>query len=255
MERFAALFIVMIAGISVSNIAIYPNHSLALPLDVTVLESTYSTSVSTTYDEFVDGSVVRNSTSRENTSSVPLSDSLARKGHIEAVALANPFQVSAHTSSLRLEDNTFGVRSTATATSQLTFLPVSSGLTNIGLNFTGDFEWFFSSGSVSLSNTRLGQELWKYAWSSPISGSNVPWVDTTQTPRATATLTVPTFLSSTDRYELSTFLTTTSNPPDRQFVTIDVSGIHKVPEPSTIFLLGCSLAILVAWRRKRRPAL
>jgi hypothetical protein len=52
MSSLPTLLIRLLAGV-LTTITIYPNTSLALPLDVEVLERSYTTLVSTTFQRFI----------------------------------------------------------------------------------------------------------------------------------------------------------------------------------------------------------
>ena len=186
-----------------------------------------------------------------------LSDSLVREGHTDAAAQAKMFELSAYTSSGTdgpPDFTTFGIRSAATAISEMSFMPVVSGLASIGLDFKGTYEWFWSAGSVSLFDATLGQELWAHGWSGPSSVLDFGWVFTPGTLDATATLALPTFLSSTHTYEFSMSTSTNSNPGDQQLIAVNLSGLtpHAVPEPSSGLFLAVGLAGLAWWRRKNQ---
>jgi hypothetical protein len=250
MSSLPTLLIRLLAGV-LTTITIYPNTSLALPLDVEVLERSYTTLVSTTFQRFIGDAVVTNSISREISSATPHDDSLVREGRIEATAQANQFAISAFTATLGFGGGTFGVASTAAATSQMLFVPVISGVGELVLDFRGYFEYFFSGASVRLFDVTSNQQLWSYGWDG--FQGNVPWIDDPGPARVMATLTLPTLLLSTHTYELSLFTTTTSNPPDSEMITINLSGLkpRAVTEPSPLLLFSCAVAGLgsVAWRR------
>ena len=133
-------------------------------------------------------------------------------------------------------------------------MPVVSGLANIGFDFKGIYEWFWSEGSVGLFDATLGQELWQRGWSGPSGVTDFGWVFTPGTLNATASLIFDTALLSTHTYELSMSTSTNSNPGDQQLVTINLSGLtpHAAPEPSALLLLGSAFAMLIAWRWKQR---
>lgn len=250
MNRSSALLIRLIACV-LATIAIYPNAALALPLDIEVLERSYTTLVSTTYQRFIGDSVITDSISRQISSSTPHDDSIAREGRVEAIARASQFDISAFTATLGFGGGTFGVASTATATSQMLFVPVGNGVGEVVLDFRGYFEYFFSAGSVRLFDVTSNQQLWNYGWQG--FQGNVPWADDPGPARVMATLIVPTLLLSTHMYEFSMFTTTTSNPPDSEMITISLSGLKPrvVPEPSSLLLFSYALVGLggVAWRR------
>jgi hypothetical protein len=251
MNSSPTLLIRLLVGV-LATITIYPNTALALPLDVEVLDRSYTTLVSTTFQRFIGDSVITNSISREISSSTPHDDSLVREGRIEATAQASQFAISAFTATLGFGGGTFGVASTAAATSEMLFVPVVSGVGEFVLDFRGYFEYFFSEGSVRLFDVTSNEQLWSYGWHG-FQGS-VPWVDDTDGPaRVMATLTLPTLLLSTHTYEFSMFTTTTSNPPDSEMITINLSGLKPrvVAEPPSLLLFSYAVAGLsgVAWRR------
>jgi len=252
MNRLLTQLTSMSGCLLVSSILACPNPSLALPFDINVLQTTYTTFISST----TEGAGALQTISRSITSSTPHGDSLVREGHTEAAAHADLFELSSHTASAYTPSSDMSGRlATATATTQFSFMPVVDGVAPIELDFKGYYQWYWSDGSVNLFDATLGQNLLQYEWSCCNGTGTIPWEHLSgQALRATAALELPTFLVSTHVYEFSMLVSTSSIPPTEGIITINLSGLRSqanVPEPSTMLLLGSGLVALVAWRWKR----
>lgn len=170
-----------------------------------------------------------------------------------AEADASSFEISGYTSTTGGVEG-FGqwTASSATARTDISFTPLTSGTTSIGLDFFGANEWYYSDGYVSLFDVTLNQTLWSYGWAYG-SPSTVPWTNNYEgdPSHSHAMVTVETDFSASDTYQL-TMNTDTDSNGDTQNVQIQLSGIQAaIPEPSTFALIGLGTATWLVLRRRR----
>lgn len=192
-----------------------------------------------------------------------IGDSLARTKHSvttplhdEAVldasevrAEAAPYFVSAWGNGVRTDTNLFGYGS-ASAQADLTFSPRFDATAPFGLDFRGLSEYWWSEALVRLYDLTAGEELWTFAWEEETMKGNVPWF----TPGGgyehggVVSLSVPTRLLASHDYFLTMYTRITSDG-DSEGMSIRV----RVPEPSTILLLGAGV-MGVLLRRRSGPS-
>jgi hypothetical protein len=199
--------------------------------------------------------------SRMTVSPVPIGDEMYApvSGVLSAQANTEMFGVSAYSSMggpEHLEDYLAGAHNaTAGAESEICFSPLTSGTADIELNFTGDYEWFYSQGSVNLVDLTSGQTLWNYGWSGPGNGT-VPWsVNLGSSPIATASLALETDLNATDSYALDMYTQTFSDSDD-ELTSIQLSGLEVappvqvafVPEPSVFVFVSLGIMFLLTFK-------
>jgi hypothetical protein len=254
MNRLRALFIVLVAGILVSSITIYPTNSLALPFEVELLGSTYTTSVNIKVVE----PCPCFEASRTQSSSTPIGDFMYGQTGIipgnplfpgigTAAAEAKAFEVTVS------GGTDYDMRAGASAQSEMIFSPLLNGIANLTVDITRDFDFIWTDGNVSMFDRTSNQQLWNYGWNILQQG-NVPWNGACNTPFgcANANLTLDTYFAKDHIYDLSMFVRMGSDK-DNELANIKLSGLKivSVPEPSSLLLLGSGLAILVAWRRKQ----
>lgn len=254
MRNFQSLFLVLIAVLLVSVVTIFPKNSFALPLEIQVLETQFTTFVHTSWSAIDpnDVSVVK---SRTKYSSYPISDYLYGEISLgtmtfsaEAEAIADFFEVSV-----------FGITklwsSLASAKTEIIFTPLIDGLQSLSIDFAGYYDYFFSEGSVSLFDLTENQELWNYSWDHWFAG-NVPWeLVAGDVPglTAVATLSLDTYFAADHTYTLKMFAGMDSNS-DAELIKIKLTGLKivSVPEPSTFILLCLGFLGLVSLKGKFR---
>lgn len=175
---------------------------------------------------------------------VPVSDSLISAGSwVNAEAESSWLRISAFAA---IDFPNYDTAS-ASARTELHFIPDSAGSAPITLDFTGGDHWYFSNGSVSLYDLTDSTSLWSYDWSG-FTGT-VPWVYS-DVNSANAMLSLPTGLMDTHEYRFIMFTEVFSQEPSEPEIVIELSGI-QVPEPSSSVLLALA-AIGWAIRRSRR---
>jgi hypothetical protein len=220
---------------------------------INILDAQYTTAV------FLNGTA---SSSRTQTSPVPMSDSLYEPNYPDdptmAIANAGLLGISARTTALPLHGPP--AQSSAFAESDLWFSPLTSQTTTINIQLNANF-WLggnnFTAGNVSLLDVTSGNELWNYAWGSwgvvtyggpsgMNDGTPFPW----DTGNSHATLTLDTDLNGSDTYEL--IMRTGSNAAtDAESESIQLlSGLEPVPEPSTFALISLGAVVWLTLHRR-----
>jgi hypothetical protein len=157
-----------------------------------------------------------------------------------AIASAGLFTVSDHTG--------HGFAN-ASATSQLWFSPFADQTQTIGISiyaFGANGGHMFSMGNVTLFDLSSDTEVWNYGWDyiNP-AADNIPWDDQ----GITADLALDTSFFASHQYELS-LMTYSNAADDTEDVSIQLTGLQVVPEPSGIRLFLMSLLGLPMVRRK-----
>jgi hypothetical protein len=143
------------------------------------------------------------------------------------------------------------------AISDISFSPLVSQIANLNLEFTGYANWPFSDCLATLNDVTSGQTLWEYGWTGVTTTSPAQFINLPPTnPDNPFALTVPTIFLAGDSYELILDTDANSNN-DAEGAQVQLSGIgvalpvYFVPEPSTFALLGL-VAMLLMFRRVLR---
>ena len=237
-----------------------------MAFDVNLLAAQYTTYVCGITNEdafatvpFGDFSLWSPGISRMTTTDEPASDTVTYNNVLLAHATAQPFSLRAHSDGWRLwfTGETWH-HSTAGAKSEIWFCPVTSGATTLDFKSVGYYVWAFSRGYINLTEVTSGRTLWEYGWDLAITDPPFPWQDgqvpwTEATPsdpndsNVAANLLLNTTFDSAKTYKLTMFTQTFADEDD-QIITMNLSGLSIVPEPSVLAI--CSGAVLLAFRRK-----
>jgi len=243
------------AVILVLAATVFPKDGLAVPMQIELLDASYTTTVSA--ESF---GPLASETSRTLISPTPIQDSLYEKITIDslthtgmAAAEASTFQVMASGSTGALDANGNPRRSNywstlASARSEIVFSPLSDGLAGLTINLRRDFDFGFTDGHASLYDITSSVEVFNYDWPQFGSG-NIPWVD-----NKTASVIIDTAFFNDHTYRLSMGAGMSSNG-DAELANINLSGLQLVspaPEPSTYALMLAGLGVLGWVARSRR---
>jgi hypothetical protein len=225
--------------------------SATLPIDILGGQFTTLVSLASYYPNFLPGGVLSNDV-REVVSSAPVASTIYNYrsgGGVVAEADASLLEISAYTS---ITYDGYVDSSVATVRSEIWFSPLSSQTASLNLEFLGEHMWFYSQGSVSLTDITSGQEIWNYGWAGPSSGT-VPWE--VSAGLATASLTLNTDFSATDTYYLNMY-TETAARGDAEFIQIQMVGLEPIPEPASaaVAALGTVLALVFRHVKRRTGA-
>jgi hypothetical protein len=183
--------------------------------------------------------------SRTSTASSPVSDEIdlpvleyAPMIYItnHAIASADLFGVSAKTG--------WG-KANASATVQLLFSPLYDQTQTIGIQISNDSSHGpYTAGSVSMLDLTSNTESWNYGWTMGFSGAdNIPW--DLGSYNSSANFSLDTAFVASHEYELM-MMTSSNAGDDSESVSIQLTGLQAVPEPSFVFfstLFGASLMI------------
>jgi hypothetical protein len=219
-----------------------PQDSIAVPLDINVLDSTYTTVVQTTLSD------PPMFTTRTKVSSDPIADfirsevTLVPLTHVgEASASANTFDVTAAATTFSLDSNANKGRSMAWATlasarTDLVFSPLHEGIASLTLVYNSSLD-SFTSGFVVLSDLTSHTELVSYSKSG----------------HGFEELTFDRFFDDDHSYSLSLFATSNANG-DSEDLNISLSGfqVPPAPEPETYALMLAGLAAVGFAARRRK---
>jgi len=232
------------------------------PLPINILDTHYTTTASITYFDPTTANF-----SRTLTATVPISDSLygVVSGALAAENNAGLFEIYVNTPSIaQIEPNIW--QNAASATCTIWFSTLTSRTETINIQFSGGDHWLSDCGaSLSLLDVTSGDAVWNYGLPVPVgqpdgSYSWAPWVYTGYPGSAgPGTLTIDTDFKADDIYQLTMSASSLSgNYPDSPSVSLQISGLEPVPEPSTFALLGLgslALAMVLGVGRSTRKCL
>jgi hypothetical protein len=231
-----------------SLILVITNISHVSAVSIDVLNTQHTTFVSTWFR----GEIQDSYSERTSVSSDPVSDYMyAEKfayygpeyylGVSEASANANLFDISVYTWANEAEN-----AASASAKSEVTFSPVMNSSDTISLDFSLRGEYLYTAGFVSLFDVTSNQEIWNYGWEFPGIIIGLPDL------QPAIALEIDTSFLAAHVYKLEMFTQSWANG-DVQWVDIALSGLEptRVPEPSTLLLLGIGLAGIAGYGRRR----
>jgi hypothetical protein len=236
--------------VSASSVLLSVSTASADPITINLLSAMFTTRVATwtSFNAIPD--------TRESTSSAPLSDSLLAPGSVTPFSLRDSIGAIAETDIFRVHADTTSTSypelgpiwsSLSMAKSELLFAPTATGLATIGLSLTkAGSNDFWSEGTVSLFDITANEFLWNHGWDvaafpgNPLFGPPEYGHFLNGTPLNTGPLALDTAFDASHQYQL-TLYTLTHSQNDTQNITLEVSGLHVVPEPSTLWLVGLGL--------------
>jgi hypothetical protein len=225
----------------------------AAPIGINIVTAAYTLRLtSSTTDNTTDPSSPLTETKAQVVSSlVPTSDSLLVTAPSGSMALAEGyadlFSTTVHTES----GSRFGDHAGAQAEvdALVEFTPIADGTGSIGIDMLARFQSQFSEGFVSLVDLSLGAGLWRYSWDQFQATDTLPWVLANGT--FSSSFIVDSSLIASHKYRLEMFTATNSNN-DEQLVTLGISGVKAVPEPSILALLFTAAVPAILRRRFMR---
>ncbi len=223
---------------------------------VNVLNRTFSTTVSTTISRNNGDPALQ--VSRTTTSTAPVSDALVREGVVGARAEADHFGVLATTRSEVLPSGDYLRSALADATTSITFSPVESGFASLLLELTtGTTSSMWSEGTIALRNLTTSEELWNYG-----VGLGRQWIYLAPAHLRHRPLRKrPFWRASHGQHGFPRVgpvslddLRANSGRRRSPVHLSDVTGLHSVPEPSSMLLVTASLVGLGVRRWRTRAS-
>jgi hypothetical protein len=245
--RFAVHALTLIVSVPVA-LLVLTRSANAESIGIQVFNSTYTTTVSSLFQDFESGSYTAVPEERTSTGSAPASDALLFASFGHALADAALFSVVADTAAVFKLAGDYLDRAAASATSVIDFSPVADATGDISVSLAAFGSAQHSSGSVRLQDLTTGTVVWDMGWDNvgapPVYGVTLPMSPLRfEGPQA-----VETALLASNLYRLTMF-TRTNAQGDSQRVELRTSGLHTVPEPEPLVLLtvGC---VAMALRRR-----
>jgi hypothetical protein len=229
------------------SLCVFASDARAESIGITVLDSHYSTDLSTGVTTMVPTGFtfdfVETIETMTATSGLPITDDLQASARVFARATADAFSVTTSTSALPdLSLNETSAFAVAMAETVLRFAPVQDGLATLAIDFVGvTLQSVFSEGLVSLFDVTTNQTLWAYQWDYPFEG-NIPFTCCYQ-----AALSIEQPFLASHQYAF-TMRVGMDASIDEQSMSIRTSGLYAVPEPSSSSLLLVGVALIVVWR-------
>ena len=206
------------------------------PLNIAVSSAQYSTWV---YGRDTDTNGLP-PISRTTISSSPISDG------IDAISPLVPFTNHADASAGLFEVSVFTDwaygSAAAQATNQLWFSPLVDQVQAVGLQFSNQFDYVFTYGSISLLDLTANSKLWNYYWTGGGYGYPTNNLGVSGGP-INVNFNVDTDFLASHQY-LLTMTVGSSAKDDGEIADIQLTGLQVVPEPSSVCLLLVALLAL-----------
>ena len=224
-----------------------PGESAADPFSIQVLTTRYTTTVQV---DATSSDLPQIQTTRHATSTTPTTDVFALMGFDWATASADLLTVTTRTEAGMDPMHRYGGKSMATAESALTFAPMADGVADLAISLIGFSQVWWSDGRLQLHDVTTNEVLWNYGWTCCFfQHATMPWSAPPEY-NGQAAFTIAQPLLAAHEYVLTMMISTNAHN-DREGLTMAVSGLTPVPEPSTILLVGTGL-IAAGVRRRRR---
>jgi hypothetical protein len=218
--------------------------SIADAYSINVLDSAHTVALRDW--TYYDGALTE--TTRTTTNTAPVTDEYLvpyRLGGAQGgIAYADIFEVSTWTLQGKATGDDGSLQQIwAYAKSELTFTPYASGTASIDVTFLlGGYAQIYSESMVRLVDLTTGNEVWAVGWAYRDQPS--------ANALAVAPTSLATQLDASHFYQLALFARTDARD-DWESLTVRVTGLEAVPEPSTLLLVGFGVSAVAIKRRRR----
>ena len=215
-----------------------PLTAHADPFAIQVLSATCSTTVALTSVMMPEINQTATTTGCQSSQSLAVGDYWDEIDGpvVRASASADYFATSVDSSAY------YGARVSDSADSLLMFVPLTDGTALLGIDY---FQMFYNTMSIALFDMTSQQMVWEQQWARGgfVSGTlgSLPPI---------GSVVVPTAFSAAHEYALHLYTDGNSNNDGTQ-ASLQVTGLVKVPEPSTLLSLVTGLAGIGVFRRAR----